>query len=114
MAVFNGFCPFINIIVLKWRGSRHFSTVLKTLFYKNYFFIFFTPSIRFPPCKEVHPHKVFFGKTVWRRRKEPYVFLKPTPGKTGLHPVLFMHRRFGSSHHIAPLTPALLLEGNCC
>lgn len=68
------------------RGSRHFSTVLKTLFYKNYFSIFFTPSIRFPPCKEVHPPKVFFGKTVWGRRKEPYIFLKPTPGQTGLHP----------------------------
>jgi len=53
--------------------------VLKTLFYKNYFSIFFTPSIRFPSCKEVHPPKVFFGKTVWGRRKEPYVFLKPTP-----------------------------------
>ena len=53
--------------------------VLKTLFYKNYFFIFFTPSFRFPPCKEVHPPKVFFGKTVWGRRKVPYIFLKTHP-----------------------------------
>jgi len=61
---------------------------------------------------------VFFGKTVWGRRKEPYVFLKPTPTKKRMHPYPVYAqrpvRRFGSSHHIAPPPPALFLEGNCC
>jgi len=58
---------------------------------------------------------VFFGKTVWGRRKELYVFSKPTPGQTGLHPHPVYAQRpvgsSGSSHHIAPPPPALFLEG---
>jgi hypothetical protein len=84
--------------------------VLKTLFYKNYFSIFFTPSIRFPSCKEVHPPKVFFGKTVWRRRKEPYIYFKTHPrSNRAAPPILFTHKDLSEApaavtiSHLPPL-----------
>ena len=60
--------------------------VLKTLFYKNYFFIFFTPSIRFPPCKEVHPLKCSLEKLYGGEGRNHIYILKPTPTQKRTHP----------------------------
>ena len=61
--------------------------VLKTLFYKNYFFIFFTPAIRFPPCKEVHPLKCSLEKLYRGEGGNHIYFLKPTPAQKRMHPL---------------------------
>jgi len=65
--------------------------VLKTLFYKNYFFIFFTPSIRFPSCKEVHPLKCSLEKLYGGEGGNHIYILKPTPAQKRTHPLSYFN-----------------------
>jgi len=93
------------------------SGLKNTLLQKLFFYIFHS-FFSLSSLQRGTPPKVFFGKTVWGRRKEPYVFLKPTPTQKRMHPHPVYAQRpvrnSGSSHHIAPPPPALFLEGNCC
>jgi hypothetical protein len=61
---------------------------------------------------------MFFGKTVWRRRKEPYIFFKTHPAqKEDAPPVLFQHNDLSKAARMSVVLlshPYINLGEECC
>ena len=94
------------------------SGLKNTLLQKLFFYIFHS-FFSLSSLQRGTPPKVFFGKTVWGRRKEPYIFFKTHPRSNRAAPPSCLCTKDLSEAPAAaiilhPPPPALLLEGNCC